>query len=192
MGELIPGTEPWEPSRPWYVQYVPKADAKSFADAFRHYLKEGVEEIMMDFGGAINGLKNGHKVRRDAWNEPGKYVKMEGDKLILVEGTATATYVAPSDDQLAEDWLYVRLPDSGGAVAGDPLAQRTYRGADGPTIAEENIRNDNVLFVDTASAGPVPVSPREDREPLEPTEDQVVQTPAEGEDSAERTDLRSS
>jgi hypothetical protein len=122
---------------------------------------------MMDFGGAIAAVKAGHKVQRDAWSleAPGKYVALSGiDSIRLVtDDVGTMTYVAGPDDLLAEDWNFVRLPDTGDATAGDPLAQRAYAGStppgeiDGPTIPEESIENDNVEFVDTASVGPVPI-----------------------------------
>jgi hypothetical protein len=118
----------------------------------------------MDFGGAIAAVKAGHKVARDAWgtSEPGRYVKLGGiDSVTEVRDDGSAhTYVAGPEDLLAEDWRWVNLPDTGDAEAGDPLAQRTYR-SEGPTIPQENIDNDNVTFVDTASVGPVPVAPTE-------------------------------
>lgn len=129
---------------------------------------------MMDFGGAIAAVKAGHKVQRDLWSqsEPGRHIKLSGlDSVVevredIVESTVgLTTYLAGPDDLLAEDWNFVRLPDTGNAKAGDPLAQRTYadHGAakradiEGPTIPQENIDNDNVMFVDTASVGPVPI-----------------------------------
>lgn len=131
----------------------------------------------MDFGGAINAVKAGHRVQRSAWStsEPGKHIRLQGvDHVVIVrdllapalageaevasDGTVASTYLAGPDDMLAEDWSYVRLPDTGDARAGDPLAQRTYQ-SQGPTIPQESIENDNVLFVDTASVGPVPVAP---------------------------------
>lgn len=117
----------------------------------------------MDFGGAIAAVKAGHRVQRSAWrtSEPGKQIKLMGiDRIVLVPDNSElpmATYTAGPDDMLAEDWNYVRLPDTGGAVAGDPLAQRTYQ-SEGPTIPAEFVEADNVLFVDTASVGPVPVA----------------------------------
>lgn len=125
---------------------------------------------MMDFGGAIAAVKAGHRVQRDAWgtSAPGRYVVLDGvDSVKLVEDDGSSTtYAAPADDQLAEDWNYVRLPDTGDAEAGDPLAQRTYEGREGPTIPKENIENDNVQFVDTASVGPVPIAPLDEKRPV--------------------------
>lgn len=113
---------------------------------------------MMDFGGAINAVKAGHKVRREAWDNPDKYICLGGvDSIKVTGGASPETFVAGPDDQLAEDWRFVNLPDTGDAVAGDPLAQRTYQGRDGPTIPAESIENDNVIFADTRQGGPVPI-----------------------------------
>lgn len=166
---LYPG---WDPEHPDYEQMISYEDEEEFASAFNTI----TGELMMDFGGAIAAVKAGHKVYREAWSQeaPGKHVKLLGvDSTILVPGdnSDAAKYVAGPDDQLAEDWRFFNLPDTGDATAGDPLAQRTYADhaspagpadIEGPTIPEEFVEAGNVEYVDTASVGPVPVGPKSD------------------------------
>lgn len=145
-----------DPDRPWYDQEVYVIDEDEFNAAFEQL----AGETMMDFGGAIAAVKAGHRVQRSAWStaEPGRYIMLAGiDSITDVREGQSVTYSAPPVDQLAEDWNYVRLPDTGDATAGDPLAQRVYQ-SEGPTIPKEFVEADNVTFVDTASVGPVPVS----------------------------------
>lgn len=150
----------WSPSRPHYIQQMVDSDQYEYGEAFAAMAGED----MMDFGSAISAVKQGHKLYREDWGTPGACIRLEGvDKVVHAAEGRTKPYTPDSADMLAEDWRYMNLPDSGDAVAGDPLAQRTYAGStpagqiDGPTIPRENIENDNVQYVDTASVGPVPV-----------------------------------
>lgn len=68
----------------------------------------------MDFGGALEALKNGQQVFRDGWNGPNQYIEMqkpdEHSKMTLpylyiktVQGDLVP-WLASQTDLLATDW----------------------------------------------------------------------------------------
>lgn len=72
----------------------------------------------MDFGSAIQAVKNGNSVYREKWEaeEPARHIKLGGiDSVTEVKDDGSShTYCASPDDMLAEDWRYYNGP--GGAV----------------------------------------------------------------------------
>lgn len=85
--------------------------------------------LVMDFGGAIKALKEGHKLQRKGWNGKGQYIELAtnisyknsekeeinaehkdiGNKAIAFVGTSGVQlgWLASQADMLAEDWIVI-------------------------------------------------------------------------------------